>query len=82
VRPGRAGPRGFAGQLQGYGSRRHYAALRVPAPEMQRAARSVIHRLPNNFLGPADDTVTAQTYYRIQNTEPCPSDENRQTPLE
>jgi hypothetical protein len=22
----------------------------------------------NNFLGPADDTVTAQTYYRIQNT--------------
>jgi hypothetical protein len=23
----------------------------------------------NNFLGPADDTVTAQTYYRIQNTE-------------
>ncbi len=22
----------------------------------------------NNFLGPEDDTVTAQTYYRIQNT--------------
>ena len=22
----------------------------------------------NNFPGPADDTVTAQTYYRIQNT--------------
>jgi len=22
----------------------------------------------NNFQGPADDTVTAQTYYRIQNT--------------
>ncbi len=22
----------------------------------------------NNFLGPADDTVTAQIYYRIQNT--------------
>ena len=23
----------------------------------------------NNFPGPADDTVTAQTYYRIQNTK-------------
>ena len=23
----------------------------------------------NNFPGPADDTVTSQTYYRIQNTE-------------
>jgi hypothetical protein len=40
VRPGRAGLRGCAGQLQGYGSSRHYAALRVPAPEMQRAARA------------------------------------------
>ncbi len=23
----------------------------------------------NRFMGPVDDTVTAQTYYRIQNTE-------------
>ena len=28
----------------------------------------------NNFPGPADDTVTAQTYYRIQNTGVTQSD--------
>ncbi len=33
----------------------------------------VIHL--NNFPGPVDDTVTAQTYYRIQNTA-----RNRQSP--
>ena len=39
VRPGRAGPRGCAGKLQGHGTRRHYAYLRRRCKEPPEALR-------------------------------------------